>query len=249
MNFELAPRQFACLIVLTAAILPASAAESKQPSRGKMVDSGSFGVFVNGKRVATETFTIEQVGDGSLTKSEFKAEAGETKAVQTSELQLSSSGDVRRYTWNELSPGKAQATVEPQQDLLVQRLVTGPTEKPIEQPYLLRASTVILDDYFFSQRELLVWRYLGAGCHPAPGQAQCKLSRTEFPALVPRQHTSLLVSMEYIGTEMVTVRGSQRQLNRFKLTAEGVDWTLWLDQNYKLIRISIAGDKTEVLRD
>lgn len=246
---RIAPRKLACLIVLAAAVLPAFAGDRKAPATGKTVDSGSFGIFVSGKRVATETFTIEQIGEASVTKSELKAEAGEAKAVQTSELQLSSTGDLQRYTWNEVSPGKAQATVEARDQLLVQRVVTAPNEKPIEQPYLLTPSTVILDDYFFTHRELLAWRYLGAGCHPAPGQTECKLSRTQFAALVPRQHTSVLISMEYVGTETVTVRGAQRQLSRFNLLGDGVDWALWLDENYKLIRINIAADNTEVVRD
>jgi hypothetical protein len=246
---RIALRKLACLIVLAAAVLPAHAEDRKAPTPAKTVDSGSFGIFVGGKRVATETFTIEQFGDASITKSEFKAEAGETKAVQTSELQLGGAGDVRRYSWNELSPGKAQSTVEPRDQLLVQRLVTGPNEKPIEQPYLLSVSTSILDDYFFAHRELLAWRYLGGGCRPAPGQTQCKLSRTQFPALIPRQRTSVLVSMEYVGPETVNVRGAQRLLSRFNLQGDGVDWALWLDENYKLVRISIAVDKTEVVRD
>jgi len=245
MKLRIAPRKLVCLLVLA---LPAFAADRKPAA--KTVDAGSFGIFVNGKRVATETFTIEQVGEGSVTKSELKAEAGEVKAVQTSELQLSGAGNLRRYTWNEVSPGKAQATVEPQDEqMLMQHVVLGPNEKPMDQPYLLPSSTAILDDYFFVQRELLAWRYLGAGCRPTPGDTQCKLSPAEFPALIPRQHLSVRVRMGYAGTETVTVRGEKRQLSRFNLQGEGMDWALWLDENYKLIRVVIAADNTEVVRD
>ena len=245
---RIAPRKLACLVLLLA-LLPAFAEDRKPPAPGKTVDSGSFGVFVNGKRVATETFTIEQLGEASVTKSEFKIDAADPKSVQTSELHLSNSGDLRRYVWNELSPNKASSTVEPQEQLLVQRVVMTPGDKPFEQPYLLPASTVILDDYFFSQRELLAWRYLGAGCHPKPGETGCKLARIQFPALVPRQHTSVLVSMEYAGPETVSVRGAQRQLSRFNLQGDGVDWALWLDENNRLVRILISTDNTEVVRD
>jgi len=249
MNLRIAPRKLVCLLALAAALPPAFAAERKPPA-AKTIDSGSFGIFVNGKRVATETFTIEQTADGSVTKSELKAEAGDVKAVQTSELQLSSVGNLRRYAWNEVSPGKAQATVEPQDEqMLMQRVVLGPNEKPIDQPFLLPASTAILDDYFFIQRELLAWRYLGAGCRPTPGDMQCKLSPAEFPALIPRQHLSLRVRMAYLGPETVVVRGEPRQLNRFHLQGEGMDWALWLDENNKLIRVVIAADKTEIVRD
>ena len=38
------------------------------------VDSGSFGIFVNKKRTATEKFTVEQSSDGSLVTTDFKTE-------------------------------------------------------------------------------------------------------------------------------------------------------------------------------
>jgi hypothetical protein len=139
--------------------------------------------------------------------------------------------------------------VEPQGQLLIERVVGEPTVKPVEQPYILPASTAILDDYFFIHRELLAWRYLGADCKATPGQSGCKLPRAQFGALIPRQRTSLLVSMEFVGPETVTIRGQQRRLNRFNLQGDGMDWALWLDDTYKLIRIVIASNGTEVLRD
>ena len=45
----------------------------------QVVDSGSFGVFVNGRRVATETFKIEQHAGGSMARSELKVEDGSSR--------------------------------------------------------------------------------------------------------------------------------------------------------------------------
>jgi hypothetical protein len=235
------------LLLMMAIAVVAVAGDKKAAVAGKMVDSGSFGVYVNGKRVATETFRIEQLPDMSITKSEVKAD--EAKAVQNSEMVLSTNGDLRRYTWNEVSPGKAQSVIEPQEQILMQHITGGPTEKPIDQQYILPTSTVILDDYFFSQREVLAWRYLGANCRPEPGTSACKLTRTQFGALIPRQRTSLLVNIEYIGRETVNVHGQKRELSRFNLQSEGMDWGLWLDENHRLIRVYIAADATEVVRD
>jgi hypothetical protein len=216
---------------------------------GTPVDSGSFGIFVNGRRVATETFQIEQMGDSSVAKSEFKADEGGNKAVQNAELVMAANGDLRHYTWNELSPNKAQSTVEPQDQFLMQHISAGPTDKPIDQTYILPSSTAILDDYFFSQREVLAWRYLGGNCRPDSASGACKLTRAQFGALVPRQRTSMLVNMEYIGRETINVKGQKRELSRFNLQSDGLDWGLWLDENHKLIRIYIAADSIEVVRD
>jgi hypothetical protein len=127
--------------------------------------------------------------------------------------------------------------------------ITGITDKTIDQPYILPVSTVILDDYFFSQREVLAWRYLAGSCRPDPASGGCKLPRAQFGVVVPRQRTSMLVNMEYVGRETVNVRGQKRELSRFNLQSDGIDWGLWLDQNNKLIRIYIAADATEVVRD
>jgi hypothetical protein len=224
------------------------AGDKKAAPAGTMVDAGSFGVYVNGKRIGTETFQIEQLADSSVAKSEFRADDG-SKAVQSAELVLSSNGDLRRYTWNEASPSKATAVIEPQEQLLLQHISTGPADKPIDQQYILPPSTVILDDYFFSQREVLAWRYLAGYCRPDPSNGACKLTRAQFGALIPRQRTSLLVNFEYVGRETINVHGQRRELSRFNLESDGLQWGLWLDKDYKLIRVYIAADAIEVVRD
>src|SRR5947207_14031435 len=112
-------------------------------SLGHMVDSRSFGVFINGRRVATETFSIQQNGTGSVATSEFKTETGADPAIQSSELQLSAAGDLRKYQWKEISPGKAEAVVLPSDQFLMERSSNNPQAKQDEQPFLLPASTSI----------------------------------------------------------------------------------------------------------
>lgn len=238
------------LLALLAASLLGFGADKKNAVPAKVVDSGSFGIFVKGQRVATEKFEIAQQGDGNITRAELKVDDGANKAEQKSELQLSGNGDLRHYSWNELSPGKAQATVDPDQQFLMARFVPAPQEKAIEQAFILPPSTAILDDYFFSHRELLTWRYLGTNCSQTPGgQIACKLSKFQFGVLIPRQRTSLLVTMEFTGKEKVMIRGQQVELNRFNLQGEGMDWAMWFDDAHKLQRVVVASDFTEVVRD
>jgi hypothetical protein len=238
------------LIMLLASSLLTYGADKKTPAAVNVVDAGTFGIFIGGRRVATETFQIAQQGDGNVTRAELKVEDGTNKAVQKTELQLTGSGELRHYAWNEISPGKAQATVDPDAQFLMERISPSPQEKSIDQPFILPASTAILDDYFFSQRELLTWRYLGSNCSKnASGQIECKLTKAQFGALIPRQRASVLVTMEFVGREKVMIRGQQVELNRFNLQGEGLDWALWLDESHKLQRVLIASDATEVVRD
>ena len=225
-------------------------AADKKDTPTQMVDSGSLGVFVNGRRVATETFSIQQGATGSVISSQFKTEEGTDKSAQSSELQLTPSGDIRKYEWKELSPGKAQATVTPNNEYLMEHITGSPDGKVEDQPFLLPASTNVLDDYFFIHREVLVWRYLATACKQEKGQVQCPANqKTQFGAMNPHQRTSLPLTVEFSGKDKVSIRGSEQQLNKFVLRSEGGEWTMWLDDQFKLQRIMITGDNTEVVRD
>lgn len=246
---------FRLVSVFTAAliipcILLASPAAKEKDSASKSVDSGSFGIFMNGIRVGTETFTITQTQNGSSIQSEFKAEGSAGQAAQSSELQLLANGDIRRYEWKEISPGKAQSAIVPNDQFLMQRWSSGPQEKQQEQPYLLSASTNILDDYFFVHREVLAWKYLASICSQKDGQLACTGKQTaKFGTLNPHQRSSAPASMEYIGREKASVKGVEKELNKLELKSETGTWTLWLDDQFKVLRISIPAEKTDVTRD
>ena len=226
------------------------ASDKEKKDTGQTVDSGSLGVFLNGHRIATETFNIQQDSNGSIITSAFKTEEGVEKAAQTSNLQLTPAGDIRKYDWKELSPGKAQATVAPSSDYLMERISSGSGEKPEEQPFLLPASTSILDDYVFIHREVLIWRYLAMACKREKDSLQCPANqKTQFGAMNPHQRTSLPLSVEFSGRDKISVRGTEKEMNKFLLKSEGAEWTMWLDDQFKLQRIQIASDNTEVIRD
>jgi hypothetical protein len=234
------------------AVLPAGAASGKDDKAvaAQMVDSGSFGVFMNGHRVATETFSIHQTSAGSSVVSEFKSEAGVDKAEQTSEWQMTPSGELRKYEWKEISPGQSQAVVQPSQDFLIERFRNNPQDKEQEQPFMLPASSSLLDDYFFVQREVLAWKFLASSCKQDKGALQCPLKQhVQFGALNPRARSSMSVSLEFAGREKVTIRGAELELNRLDLKSDSGTWALWLDDQFKLQRILVSGENTEVVRD
>jgi hypothetical protein len=240
-----------CLLLVSAAA--AGPDKDKDKDKGptvQTVDAGSFGVFMNGRRIATETFSIQQNTLGSIATSEFKTEPGVDPAAQSSELQLALNGDLRKYEWKEVSPGKAQAVLVPNDSLLVERSTNNPQEKEEEHPFLLPISTSVLDDYFFVHREILVWKYLASGCHQDKGVVACPPNQqVKFGVINPHQRSSLLVSLAFTGKEKITVHGVERELNHFVLKSDAGDWSLWLDDQFKLVRILVAADNTEVVRD
>jgi len=241
--------RWSCVLIL-ALSLSSTALAKEKGGDGQKVDSGSFGVFMNGRRVGTETFSITQNANGSVIQSEFKAEGSAGQAVQNSEMQLTGTGEIRRYEWKEQSPGKAQSVVVPNDQFLTQKWSTGPQDKQQEQPYLLPSATSILDDYFFVHREVLAWKYLASACRTEKGQVQCPLKqKAQFGTMNPRQHSSAPASMEFMGREKVTVGSAEKELSKLELKSEAGSWLIWFDDQFKVLRISIPSEKTEVVRD
>jgi len=215
----------------------------------KLVDSGTFGVFAGGQRVATETFSIKQSSQGSTVSSQFKSAQGEQNAEQSSLLQLTPSGELRSYEWKELSPGKTVATVTPDESFLIEQFSDTPSSKPHDQNFLLPVSTAILDDYVFVQREVLAWKYLATACKHQQGPVQCPVNqKVQFGTLNPHERSSMLVSIEFSGRDKVKIGTSQRDLSRFLLKGETCDWAFWLDDQFKLVRLLNDG-ATEIVRD
>ncbi|MFY9647614.1 MAG: hypothetical protein WAK29_20715 [Terriglobales bacterium] len=224
--------------------------EKEKEHEGTNVDSGSFGVFQNGHRVGTETFSIYDTGNGSVIRSEFKTEHAPPD-VQSSEMQLTAKGDIRRYDWKEMSPEQAQSVLVPNDDFLNQKWSVG-QEKEHEQPYLLPVTTTILDDYFFIHRELLAWKFLGATCKKENGVVKCPVKqRAQFAIVNPHEHSSALLTMQFVGRERVNLKSGPQDLMKLELKTDASEWQLWLDdQNqFKVMRMLVVGENTEVDRD
>jgi hypothetical protein len=252
-GIDLLVKTFLALAGLCLLVVSTSAATSDKNDKAgpaQMVDSGSFGVFMSGHRVATETFSIHQNSGGSSIVSEFKSEAGTDKADQTSEWQMATNSDLRKYEWKEVSPGQSQAVVLPGQDFLIERYRNSPQDKELEKPFLLPASSSMLDDYFFVQREVLAWKFLATSCKQDKGALQCPLKQpVPFGALNAHARSSVSITVEFAGREKIPIRGAELELNRLDLKSESGNWTLWLDNQFKLQRILILSDNTEVVRD
>lgn len=237
----------ACLL---AAPVSGHAGEKKEKQKpSSAVDSGSFGVFVGGQRVLTEDFIIEQKDGVSAIKAELKEPAGKDPAIQKSELEITPSGELVRYDWSQSSGGSV--TILPNNEFLIEKISASASAKPAEQPFLMPNTSMILDNNFFVHREVLVWRYLAADCKVEGSNLKCKQGPAEFGVVIPQDHTSVRVRLELVGKEKVTFHGAERELLRLNLTGEGFQWTLWVDDlnQFKLMRVSIPADNTEVVRD
>jgi hypothetical protein len=241
----------ACSLLVLAALpsFGASKDDKKKPAAGQIVDSGTFGVFIKGQRVITESFKVEQQNGASIIKSQLKQTSGDDPTSQKSDLEITPTGDLLRYEWSQNTGGTL--SVMPKNDFLIETITAAGTSKTAEQPFLMPTSTMVLDNNFFIQREVLVWRYLAADCKSEGGGLKCQQGPAEFGVLVPQDRNSLRVRLELVGKEKVSIRGTQRELLRLNLIGEAFEWSLWVDDQdqFKLIRVAIPADDTEVVRD
>jgi hypothetical protein len=235
-------------VLACAAVLFAGDKKDKpKPASEQKVDSGSFGIFVRSQRVVTETFSVQQDNGVSIVKSQLKEIGSSASSGQKAELEMTSSGELLRYEWSDSS---GSLVVTPNNEFLLEKITAAASSKPAEQSFLIGSKASILDNNFFVLREVLAWRYLATDCHTESGNLMCRAAG-DFQALVPQDRTSMAVRLELVGREKVTIRGTERELLRLNLKGDAFNWALWVDEKdaYKLIRVLIADDNTEVVRD
>lgn len=249
MKFPAATVWATAFLLSVAALGPARAADKKNANKPQNVDSGTFGIFVKGQRVASETFAIQQENDARVIKSQLKEIVGSNPISQKSDLEITPTGALLHYDWSQDSGGSL--SVFPDNDFLKERIMSSASAKPAEQAFLMPSTSAILDNNFFVHREILVWRFLAAVCKPENGTLKCQQDPGEFGVLIPQDRTSIHVRLELIGREKVTIRGAERDLLRLNLKGENFEWAIWVDDKdqFKLIRALIPADNTEVVRD
>ena len=94
-------------ILAVSAFLWAGDKKEKGTQGAQQVDSGSFGVFIRGQRVVTETFSVHQENGISDVKSHLQETAGAAHTNQHSELQMTASGEMVRYEWSAAHAARA----------------------------------------------------------------------------------------------------------------------------------------------
>lgn len=258
MKFEIGIRSIAVVLICSLAASAASRSgaltagdkkDKAKPAPVQAVDSGSFGVFIRGQRVVTETFSVHQESGVSVIKAQSKEISGSDASSQKSSLEITSSGELLRYEWSQPSGGSL--TVTPSNDFLMEKITPPNATKAAEKPFLMPATSSILDNNFFVHREVLVWRYLTADCKTEAGNLKCQQDPAQFGVLIPQDQNSMSVRLELVGREKIKIRDTERELLRLNLTGESFEWSLWVDpqDQFKLIKVAIPADNVEVVRD
>jgi hypothetical protein len=238
-------------IVFLLATSAASDSQSKQSATSSVVDSGSFGILVSGRRAATETFKIEQRSSGNSISSELKYASGEATITQNAEMEFTAGGDLKKYSWKENSATKATLSVEPQSDgYIITRSQDSTMSEPKDTQHPLAASTAILDDNLYSQLQIIVWKYLAISCaSSSASNAGCPTAPYKMPVFNPHIRESTLVTLAYKGAMKMKLNGVQGEYHLLEMEAENGKWQIYLNHDKKLVRVLIPSENIEVLRD
>lgn len=246
------------LVLLTLCTLNGADKNDKKNSSVTSVDSGTFGIIVGGRRVASETFHVDQRQDGSTVSSELKFDDSSVKAVQNSEMTMQPNGLLKKYIWKEVTPGKAQIVVEPQDEQFMVARISENGNDSKDTVHALAPETSIMDDNFFSHMEVITWKYMAFGCKVnAQGQTECKWLPLRMPIFVPHQQQSMILEVSYQGVQKMKVNGKDTEYKTFSFVVEdpanfkpeGGNCLLWFNEQNKLVRVVDAADNMEVLRD
>jgi hypothetical protein len=223
-------------------VVAAFAADQKSPT---VADSGNFAVMVNGKRVAMEHFTMKQTATGNSVSSKLDFDDGKTKAQQQSNLELGGDGSFRKYTWEELNPGKAKIVAEPQEKTFIvvrQKASDEATNKNTVHP--LDVSTIsIIDTNFYSHLEVLMWRYMAMSCT----NGNCRFAVQKFPIFVPYEEMAQIFTLSYVGNDSLKTASGPVATSRYRVQTENGDIDVWMD-GVKMMKLQLPGS-VEVVRE
>ena len=193
---------------------------------------------------------MQQDNGVSVVKSQLQETGGSRQpSSQKSELEMTGSGELIRYEWND---GSGSLVVTPKDEFLLEKITASASSKTAEQPFLMPNTSADSGQQFFYPS-----RGAGLALSGKPTVSteavlmKCQQGPVEFGVLVPQDRTSMRVRMELVGREKVTIRGTERELLRLNLKGEAFSWALWVDDKdqFKLMRVLIADDNTEVVRD
>ncbi|HEY0566174.1 MAG TPA: hypothetical protein VGC88_11355, partial [Terriglobales bacterium] len=227
------------------------------------VDSGTFTVSVQGSPVARETFRIEQGPGNSITHSELRLAGNTGKPNQTATLQLTATGELIRYDW-ENPEGHSTVSVEPKDEFIVETLAypyaqadksnkTNVIQRQQALPHMLPRATPVMDDNFFSHREVLLWRYMASQCgkkNAADSGVTCSFEKQTYGVLVPNQHEGSTVTIEYVGQAATTVNAQPRIADEFAMVVDEMPWKIFIDpKSMKVMRMEIPSQGTVITRD
>jgi len=211
-------------IFLSAALLAAGA-----PLAAQQVDHGTFRVYVGGREVGTEEFSITQSGSGAVAVTMASGRVDLRRAEGSLQLsprlraqgvgsdpvqyQVDVSGDAPERVVGTIGGGRVSA-----------KIVTAAGEQLRE--YVASSGAVVLDEWVAHH-----YYFLATRTHAG-----------RVPIIVPRENRQVMATVTSRGEEAVQVGG--RSVRLFHLLVQpqgGLEANVWVDDLNRVLKVEIPG--------
>lgn len=213
--------------ILTRLVLPLAVFALAAPAAAQGSDTGTFRVYVDGREVGTEEFTITQVGSGTAQEVSATGRVRVRSPEGTLELdtRLGSRGigsdpvDYQVVVGGSAS-SKIVGTVNGGR--FSAKIVTPAGEQLRE--YLASTGAVVLDEGVAHHYYFLAQRTHGG----------------RVPVIVPRENRQVMATVTNRGEERITVSGTPVTLfHLVVLPAGGAEHHVWVDALNRVLRVEV----------
>ena len=221
-------------LILAAATAAATAAAGAQVAT---VDEGGFTVTRGGARLGREEFRIvrEPANGRAAYMARGTATYGDRRIAPA--LQTDANGAPERYQVEVRRGAAVEQRVSAQATGTHFRAQSVSDVGEAAREFLLDPGTVIVDDELYHQYYFLARRAAGG-------------SGTRVSMLAPRHGTQSVVTITSGGPERVTVGGRPVDARHYVLTgAPGGRRDVWTDDQGRVLRVVLAADGVEAMRD
>jgi hypothetical protein len=218
---------------LAAALLSMAAQAGQRPGIGP--DHGRFRIFLNGRAVGTEDFTISRNGNGWSARSSIQLHMpGKTQENDTAQLTLAADGSPIRYRWQRQSAHSRSIEVNFRGNSAEMTLRQPASAPAIEAFSFPAGHVVLLDNNVYSQYAILARLYDWKA-----GEKQ------QFSVLIPQDQAPGTVTVQSMGKR--SIAGATFDLLTVKSPDLEVD--LYVDAARRLMLLRVPGSGAEIARE
>ncbi len=202
--------------------------------RGLMEDKGRFRLLVDGQQVGTEEFHIAPDGTGWSARGKAELKAGAASAQVSAQLRLAAEGAPVTYECVTQSNRKDTVTVAFNGSVARMDLQTEGSQPFTQEMTFDTGPVIILDNNMYHHYAILARLY--------DWQAKGEQS---FAVLIPQDQVPGSITVKAGGPQEVD--GTRYEVLRVQTSDLVVD--LFLDPSRRLMRLTVADSKVEVVRD
>lgn len=203
-------------------------------------EQGRFEIYVDGKQIGEEKFSIRESPDSCHSESvvTFKTPGREEHSVRLeTQLEMDAQYMPRAY--------KVKSSVDGQSRVIEGTFSPGQANFKYAVQGTPRQSGLLLDDYYVVLDANVFHHFIFAGRLVEFDAADIIQS---LDVVIPQELDYGVLNIRDNGLEKTSVRGKKMELHHLKVDSGSVQMDLWVDAQHLLHKIALPARKIEVLR-